>query len=169
MPPRDEVTVRDATPDDVDAMQRLGHAVWPLTYGFAGEEYVRNGLETWWSPEAILHSLQTTITKVAVHGDEVVGVGNLDLAEDPPVIWKLYVLPSAQGSGVGSALVTALLDALPPTHDRLTLEYIDGNEKAAGFYRHLGFRVTGRTPGRTDGEPDQVWAVWTRQREDTSG
>jgi GNAT superfamily N-acetyltransferase len=87
---------------------------------------------------------------VAVGGGEVVGVGNIDVRGDVPVIWKLYVLARVQGSGIGSALLTALLDRVPPGTGSVRLEYADGNEPAAAFYvargspRCGGSRASGR-------------------------
>lgn len=72
---------------------------------------------------------------VAVDGGQVVGIGNADLRGAVPIIWKLYVLPQVQGSGVGSALLTALLNRDPAGTGSLQLEYLDGNERAAASMR----------------------------------
>lgn len=90
-------------------------------------------------------------------GDEVVGVGNIDVRGDVPVIWKLYVLPRVQGSGVGSDLLTALPDRVPPGTESVRLEYADGNERAAAFYAARGFTQVRREPGDRPGWPETVW------------
>lgn len=154
--------IRDATRSDLEGIRRVGLETWPPTYAFAGQEYIEHGLDTWWSAEAVERGLANTVTKVAEVDGEVIGMGNLDLRMDPPVIWKLYVLPSAQGTGAGSALMDALRDALPDDRNTVTLEYVDGNERAAKFYAHKDFVVTGRTPSDTAGHPDQIWATWNR-------
>ena len=92
-----------------------------------------------------------------VRGDQVVGVGNIDLRGDVPIIWKLYVLPSAQASGVGSALLAALLTCVPAGTEAVRLEYLDGNERAAAFYAAKGFTELRREPGEQPGWPDTVW------------
>jgi GNAT superfamily N-acetyltransferase len=149
------VTVRAATGDDVAAIRAVGHATWPATYAFAGEEFVARGLATWWSEEAVRRSLASTATLVATADGEVVGIGNLDPHRDPPTIWKLYVLPTAQGAGAGSALIRGLLDLAGGA--RVTLEYVDGNERAAAFYAHHGFREVRREPPAAPGWPATVW------------
>jgi len=95
---------------------------------------------------------------VAVDSGQVVGVGNVDLRGTVPIIWKLYVLPQAQRSGVGSALMTALLDRVPAGTGSVQLEYLDGNEPAAAFYAARGFTELRREPAERPGWPDTVWA-----------
>lgn len=154
------VRVRRATSADLHAIRRVGHAAWPATYAFAGEDYVRDGLERLWSVEAITDSLAQTTYVVAERADEqgwlVVGIGNLDLAPEVPVIWRLYVRPDHQADGLGGRVLEALLTAVPPGR-RVRLEYVDGNVRAASFYERHGFREAAREPGRRDGWPDTVW------------
>jgi GNAT superfamily N-acetyltransferase len=150
------VTVRPATIDDASAIRSIGEATWPVTYSFAGEEYIAHGLKSWWSDEATLHSLQTTANFVAERDGAVIGMGNIDLRAEPSVIWKLYVLPDHHGTGAGHALLEALLD-VPPDGGGVALEYTEGNERAARFYRRHGFVEWRRDPGEQPGWPDQVW------------
>jgi GNAT superfamily N-acetyltransferase len=151
------VEIRPAVADDVSAIQEVGLGTWPATYSFAGDEYVANGLATWWSREALLRSMADTTMLVAVDGDELVGVGNVDLRGDVPIIRKLYVLPRVQGWGVGSVLLAALLDRIRATSASVRLEYVDGNAPAAAFYTRKGFTELHREPGERSGWPDMVW------------
>ena len=147
--------VRAASDDDVAAIRAVGELTWPPTYAFAGDEYVARGLATWWSDEAILRSLATTTTLVALLDGQVVGVGNLDLHRTPPTIWKLYVVPAAQGTGAGSALLRELVTLAGEA--AVTLEYVDGNVRAAAFYERQGFREVRRQAPDEPGWPETVW------------
>lgn len=149
--------IRPATASDVAAIEEIGHKTWPATYSFAGDEYIAAGLAAYWSREAVLRSLADTAVLVAVDSDEVIGVGNIDLRGDVPIIWKLYVLPHLQGSGVGSALLTELLSRAPAGTESVRLEYVDGNERAAAFYAAKGFTELRREPGERPGWPETVW------------
>lgn len=157
-----EVSVRPATPDDAAAIKRVGEATWPSTYAFAGADHVRHGLATWWSDEAVLRGISTTRTYVAERDGEVIGMGNIDLRGERPIIWKLYVVPGHHGTGAGHALLDALLQEAPPSADGVLLEYLEGNDKAAEFYRRHGF-VELRREAPTDPEqpeqPEQVWMI----------
>jgi ribosomal protein S18 acetylase RimI-like enzyme len=149
--------IRPARANDVAAIQEIGHKTWPATYSFAGNDYIAAGLAAYWSREALLRSLDDTAVLVAADGDEIIGVGNIDLRGDIPVIWKLYVLPHLQGSGIGSALLTELVDRAPGGTESVRLEYVDGNDRAAAFYRAKGFTELRREPGEQPGWPETVW------------
>lgn len=155
-------TVRAAAPDDAAGIVALGERVLPATYGpIAGDGYVRHILG-WWSPENIARSLGRTVTFVAEAGGRTVGVANLGTAgqgtaaDGEPVMWKLYVDPEWQYSGVGSALLGAIVRAVPAGSPRLLLEHLAGNDRAAAFYARRGFRPL-RVSSDPDGWPDQVW------------
>ena len=111
----------------------------------------------------MLRSLRTTRTFVAVVDGQVVGMGNLDLRGERPVIWKLYLLPEHQGTGAGHALMDRLL-AEAPAGSEVLLEYTDGNERAARFYHRHGFAELRRDPPELAGWPDQVWMVHRRDQ-----
>ncbi len=149
------MTIRRAGLGDVEAIVSVGRQTWPATYAFAGPEYVAHGVATWWSAEAVQRSLTATTVLVADAGGSIVGVGNIDLRPETPILWKLYVLPGQQGTGIGSALLTELLtvaDGLP-----VRLEYIDGNARAARFYAAHRFVEFRRTANEEPGWPESVW------------
>ncbi len=149
--------VRLARGDDVSAIQSVGRKTWPTTYAFAGEDYIANGLTTWWSVEALERSLEATTCLVADDGDQLVGMGNIDLRGEVPVIWKLYVVPESQGLGVGSALMAGLIARVPSGTSSVRLEYLAGNERAARFYAAKQFNELRREPAERPGWPELVW------------
>jgi len=58
---------------------------------------------------------------------------------DGPLLESLHVVPHARGLGAGRALITALVGMLRAEgHASLSLEVLDGNPSARGFYAHLG-------------------------------
>lgn len=150
--------VRPAAPADVPALRALGERVVADTYEpIAGPDYVRYVLDRWWQPQQLAESMRRTSTFVAEAAGRVVGTANLGrTADGVPVMWKLYVDPVMHGQGVGSALLSAVLAALPPDADRLALSHLAGNVRAAEFYRRRGFRPWRVEPDPA-GWPDQVW------------
>ncbi len=150
------MVLRQATEADLSAIREVGLITWPSTYGFAGEGYITHGLATWWSIESLRESLHNTETVIDVDDDEaVIGVGNVDLRQSPPVIWKLYVRPDRHGRGTGTALLQAL--ARRAGDQPIRLEYLDGNERAARFYASRGFVEIGRDSAPEPNWPDTVW------------
>lgn len=76
-------------------------------------------------------------SRVALDGDEPVGVVNLGVRGDRGWIGGLGVVPHARHRGVGRALMDAVLEAGPPL---VTLEVLEQNEPALRLYESLGFR-----------------------------
>lgn len=150
--------VRRANHTDAEAISAIGRAAWPGTYAFAGQEYIEHGLATWWSAAAVERGIAATTTLVAETDHRVVGVGNVDLRPETPVIWKLYVLPDHQGMGIGSTLLRALIEAVPAERRTVAIEYVDGNDRAAAIYARHGFVVTHHEPPDRPEWPGQIWA-----------
>jgi ribosomal protein S18 acetylase RimI-like enzyme len=147
--------IRPATTADIPAIITIGHQTWPQTYAFAGPDYITHGLATWWSDEAVERSLHTTTVLLAENDNGPLGTGNIDLRQATATIWKLYVIPEAQGTGAGTALITELLHHAAGAPVRL--EYTDGNTRAARFYATHGFTELRREPSPHPGWPDTVW------------
>jgi hypothetical protein len=64
------------------------------------------------------------------------------------------VVPAAHGTGVGAALMVALLQvARGEGVSAVLLEYVDGNDRAAAFYRD---KASANSAG-SRGWPDIVW------------
>ncbi len=108
-------------------------------------------------------------TLVALEGERVVGfLAYLPRARDfvsvrpASEVTGLYVLKEHQGRGIGGALLDRALALLPER--QVALFVLRGNENAVGFYRHRGFRFTGRelTQAVTGGELTELEMVLTR-------
>lgn len=54
----------------------------------------------------------------------------------------LFIDAAARGLGVGKALLLHALSLYP----NLTIDVNEQNQQAVGFYQHMGFQVTGRSP-----------------------
>lgn len=64
-------------------------------------------------------------------------------------IEMLFVSPSARGTGVGTLLTQYAIE-----HQGITrVDVNEQNEQALGFYQHMGFIVTGRSPLDGQGNP----------------
>ncbi|PRI11288.1 GNAT family N-acetyltransferase [Leucobacter massiliensis] len=96
---------------------------------------------------------QTAWQRVVLEGDRVVGFihGNFD--PDSPqeefraALWRINVDAGAQGRGVGTFAVRALIEeARQRGLDRLTVLWERGEEGPEEFFLHIGFRPIGETP-----------------------
>jgi len=82
---------------------------------------------------------------------------------DASEIGALYLLEAYQGRGLGRLLVEACLTRL--RRPKVALYVLEGNEKAIGFYEHMGFHMTGHrmTVQMDGGEMDELEMVLDRR------
>jgi putative acetyltransferase len=64
-------------------------------------------------------------------------------------IEMLFISPDARGKGVGALLVAYVIKSQCATK----VDVNEQNEQALGFYQHIGFSVTGRSPIDGQGKP----------------
>ncbi|MGO4453354.1 GNAT family N-acetyltransferase [Arthrobacter sp. RAF14] len=149
--------VRQAKAADVDGVVAVGHTTWPPTYlELAGAEYVKAGLARWWGSEGIAEAIAAGQILVAEVDDRVVGVAMFSADGSVVDLWKLYVMPEFQGSGVGAQMLQAVIDGPGSRATSIRLAHKEGNTRARSFYERWGFAETHRTPDDLGG-PDNVW------------
>ncbi len=134
------VAVRLATESELVAVRFIGFATWPQTYApIAGVDYVVSGLDEYWNAESIRAAIRSGNIYIALDSDEVVGMSEVAMLNGDLVMWKLYVLPGRQRSGVGRALLDAVKQRAANENKSLLTEYVAANTRAGSFYRSQGF------------------------------
>jgi len=151
------VTVRVATAADLEVVVEIGTRTWWATYPpITGDDYITRGIATWWTPEITRTAIEAGGVRVAEDSGRPIGMASYSVSGPVVDLWKLYVLPEAQGNGAGSALLGSVIDAAGPEHTTVRLAHKDGNTKARVFYERKGFVETGRSLDDLGG-PDNVW------------
>ncbi len=152
----EDVVVRQATGEDLRAVVEVGQRTWPATYDSIFEEgLVALFLEKRWSKQALIPSIRSGRTLVAELAGRVVGMASYGPHERSMALWKLYVVPEAQGRGVGSRLLREVMSRAGAVGREVHISFLDGNASAHDFARSNGFTVLQREP---QGEmPDLIW------------
>ncbi len=123
--------IREFTMEDYDKVVALWRAAG-LTVGFSeAREGIRQKLER--DPQLFL---------VAEEGDEIVGavMGTYDGRRG--YFYRLGVLPSRQGRGIGSALVEEVERRLAAMGcKKINVLVVEDNERAKALYRKLGYSL----------------------------
>lgn len=145
--------LRRATPDDVTGLRRLGEAVLPATYDPIDPALSAMILDEWWAVDQLADQLARLPHVVAEADGAIVGIANVGRRGDREVMWKLYVHPDRQGTGLGARLLAATEELVEG--DMLWLEHVAGNDQAARFYARHGFTEVERVPNPP--YPDDVW------------
>ena len=149
------ITIRPATPDDVELVAALIHAL---------AEYEKLAHECHATPEALAEHLFGARPAAECLIGELDGVARgfalyfttFSTFRVRPGLWleDLFVVPEARGSGLGKALLVELARlAVARGCGRLEWNVLDWNAPAIGFYRALGARpMEDWTTMRVDGE-----------------
>lgn len=146
-----EILIRDATPADIPALHRLIESAYrgeASRADWTTEADLLDGQRT--DPEDLATLLadpaQTMLT--AWRGDDVVGcVLIADRGEGTGYFGMLSVSPTLQGSGLGRRLVEAAHAAMAERFGarRVRISVFPQREELIGWYRRLGYGLTGET------------------------
>lgn len=144
------MTLRAATPDDLDAIMAIEHRSFPTDA---------------WSPQAMALELASPHGRYLVdeHEGTIVGYGGVRALEggSDADIQTIALDAEHRGAGRGRALLRALLSAAAERGAReVFLEVRADNPTAEGLYRSEGFEEIGRRPRYY--QPDDIDAVVMR-------
>jgi ribosomal protein S18 acetylase RimI-like enzyme len=132
------VQLRPAREADVDFLYHLHKA--------AMQDYVAQtwGWDEAWQQQYVYQHFDPSMCQIIVAEGHDVGV--LSVVSDAEVVYlrNIAVLPTYQGRGIGTHLITALLDEADRSSKRLTLQVLKVN-RARHLYARLGFTITGET------------------------
>ena len=150
-----ELLIRPASLADLDVLRRLGAATFRETYSaisdprevdeYADENFTAAKVAAWFSRPCAR-------TLLAFVGESPVGYAHVRSAKVPACVSdrkavelsRLYLLASAQGSGVGGALIAAAIAEIAALGgETVWLGAYDRNVKALAFYTRRGFVQVG--------------------------
>lgn len=143
--------VRQARPEDAEAIRRIARSSFEYTYtDVLTPETIGTVVERWYDRDALEDRLddQETVLLVAESGTEIQGFAEAVLEADGDVgaIDWLHVDPHHRGRGVGESLLSAMEAALVEEGaDRIEGRVLRENEVGNGFYRAEGYTLTGST------------------------
>jgi GNAT superfamily N-acetyltransferase len=144
-----DYAVRPAEPDDAPHMAKVHVDTWRETYRgqMSGATLDDPGLLNWrekfWSAALTDPRYNQNITAVASHEGSLIGIAMSGPSPDvygvSQQLFVLYAYAAFHGSGVGTALLNAVIDWSSPA----VLWVADPNPRAQAFYRKHGFRTDG--------------------------
>ena len=139
--------IRPATADDRLTIQRIAHQTWPATFGhILAPAQMAYMLDWMYRPSALTEQMEQRGHRflLAIDGDEALGYLSYEVNYRGTLhtkIHKLYVLPQAQGRGVGAALLARAVDGACAAGNRALLLNVNRQNQAVQFYERVGFRI----------------------------
>jgi len=156
--------VRRATPADVLEMARVHVDTWRETYrGVMSDEVLDDpqllrSREEFWTAALTDPRYERNVAAVAISDENLIGIAmsGLQLHSDASQqLYLLYTYAAFYGSGVGTALLDAVIDRSTPA----SLWVADPNSRAQAFYLKHGFVADGAV--KSDGDLREIRMVRT--------
>jgi ribosomal protein S18 acetylase RimI-like enzyme len=141
-----QLTFRPLAACDVQAISAVHHRACLIAYAFMNWRYPIDEVERWYSGKFA----EWSWTLAAFDADVMTGF----IALKGRHIDQLYVDPSQQRTGVGSAL---LGQALNSVSGRITLDVFEDNLGARAFYEKHGFLARDRWMNTEEGAIDLLY------------
>ncbi|MCW4470163.1 GNAT family N-acetyltransferase [Flavobacterium sp. MFBS3-15] len=142
------IEVRKALYEDYNIIREIADRTWYTTYlSILSSEQLDYMLEMMYSPAAF--SEQILIKNhhflLASENGNILGFASYELNyyTETAKVHKLYVVPEAQGKGVGQKLLSVIeKEALKNNNDKIVLN-VNRFNKAVNFYKKAGFEKAG--------------------------
>jgi ribosomal protein S18 acetylase RimI-like enzyme len=149
-------TIRAAKHTDAVAIAEVHDAAWRESYrgiirGAVLEKMIEARGPRWWERSlAMRHPMLVLDFAGAVSGYVTFGMSRNRSDRFPGQIFELYLKPEFQGIGFGRKLFRAARQALAHgrTQPGVSVWALSANERAIGFYKHLGGADMGRRSER---------------------
>lgn len=140
-----QITIRNATVNDIDLIRELTYKVWPQTYAsIISKEQIDYMLDMMYSK----HSLNKQITEgaqfiIVQDNNEPVGFGSYKPVDTTTYkLDKIYILKTQQGKGTGKFVIDFILQQIKDKDaSSLQLQVNRNNVNAKSFYERIGFSV----------------------------
>lgn len=140
------LTVTEAKPEEYNIIQQIVHITWPIAYGeILSKTQLDYMLALFYSLEALQNNVKNGHHFFfAKEDDKVLGFMGIEHNynnDKATKIHKIYILPEAQGKGVGKLLIQKAEEQAKLNNlNKLSLN-VNRQNKAQAFYRKLGFEI----------------------------
>lgn len=139
------ITIRTIAAEELPKVQQIAHRTWPDTFGkILSPEQITYMLELLYDLTILESQLEKGHTfLLAIENETELGFAGFELnyAGSPKAkLHKIYLLPSAQGKGIGKKLILQVADrARQAGQKSLLLNVNKYNQPAIDFYEKMGF------------------------------
>ena len=140
-----DITIRNATVNDIDLIRELTFKVWPQTYSsIISKEQIDYMLEMMYSKKSLADQIAEG-SKFIIVQDNNKPVGFASYKQVESAIYKLdkiYILKTQQGKGTGKFVIEYILQQIKNEGaSSLQLQVNRHNKNAKSFYKKNGFSV----------------------------
>ena len=141
------ITVLPATATDFGTIRSIAHETWPIAYGeILSKAQLDYMLGVFYNDTALKESVSQKRHHfvLANEGNQTLGFASFKWNYDQQKqtkIHKIYILPSAQGKGVGKALIDYIATEARKQGSLTLCLNVNRFNKAITFYEKMGFSI----------------------------
>ncbi len=141
------VIVKECFPNELNIIQDIAYKTWPVTYaGIVSNVQLDYMLKLFYSLEGLNKNLEDGhhFLLATEDGNALGFASYVNRYQNQLVtrIPKIYILPEAQGKGIGKLLIDKVaIQAKKDQSEKLSLN-VNRNNVAIGFYKKIGFEIT---------------------------
>ena len=136
-----------ATIKDIPTIQSLSNIVWPVTFApILTADQISYMMNMMYSSEALEKQIENDGHNYILlkEGDNYVGYSSyqLNISDNTTKVHKIYVLPQAQGKGLGKLLIEYVANKAREEKNNILQLNVNRYNKALKFYEKLGFTIS---------------------------
>lgn len=142
-------SIKSATSEDAPLIRKLASQIWSYTYNtILTAEQLEYMFEMMYSEESIIRQMTVDGHCFFIASIDNVPSGYISIEKKSEKLFnfqKIYALPDLHGKGFGRFMVEQAINYLKSNFETpFTVElFVNRNNKAVGFYKHIGFREVG--------------------------
>lgn len=142
------IEIREAFAGDVPLIQQIAYRTWPDTFkDILTEQQIAYMLEMMYSTTSLTEQLTERGHRFFLAGEGDVYLGFMGCetgyqSTSKTKIHKIYILPEAQGKGVGKKLIRKGVAVAREAGDTVLSLNVNKYNPAIGFYERTGFKKT---------------------------
>jgi len=136
--------IREASKNDIATIRDIATITWPDAYGtYISMAQLNYMLDMMYSDDSLLNQMNNGHQfYIAEHGSEAIGFASVSKeANNACKLNKLYVLPTAQKTGAGKALLHKAIEYATVLGANYLYLQVNKQNNAQQFYSKHGFRV----------------------------
>ncbi len=133
--------------EDFPTIQKIAHLTWPGTFkNILSEDQISYMLEMMYSLSSLTEQIEKKKHKffLAKENGKYLGFASCEInySNSPKTkIHKIYILPEAQGMGVGKALIAKITETAINYHNQLLILNVNRYNPSIKVYEKWGFAI----------------------------
>jgi len=143
-------TIKKASSEkDLNTIREIAHKTWPSTFSsILSPDQINYMLEWMYSLESLKNQINDkgNVFLIASFDGEPLGFASYEMnykSQNTMKLHKIYILPEAQGKGIGASLIKEIKKAASEKHQTGILLNVNRQNPAVKVYEHLGFKIIG--------------------------